>query len=775
MVDMLLINIKKNIFITNKLNKIMADIIQHRRDTKVNWETVNPILAEGEVGYVTDNTKHKLGDGISHWNDLPYRGFDGEVTQEVSDGEDSVPSNFAVKKLFEINKYNFFNIVDESFGNDEYDICQCIDEYQLISRYNTNIGEIFKILQLGTSILEGKEHKLFLNIINSTEVYNIDIVENEQTGIKTYNVSFKDVIVHIVFNWDKYNELFDQRYAPDNLHFGTSGLYIKVSKNFDFIIEGINNKIDIISNDDSVIKQEVSTLKGDLKILIKDKIYTPFPRTQLVEYFRNEYVLYNKPFESNGFLKTLNIGLYINHPIDTYELTLYIGKIDQRNLLINPRKVSYPLSELDYTIDYTENKESMSISLEDKNIKVFEGEVMCFFSRRYTDGSDGKSFLISRLSETSDDVLFATNILGTFEPCFAFSELSYTVAYLNADLPTKEEVKNNTENISLLSNKLNTVSIIKDVVTNEPYKLIIANGELTLKSLNYNKALFIGSSFVNHAMSESIGWFRNGAMAPSIDSHSLPNLVLSGLKKRNQSCTMSIKGSINWERYYNQDSYNFNTEFKSTLLDTNPDVIFMHISGNSTWTSEFKDACDLLIQNIKSTCPLADVFIAASWHGGQKATDFRNACADNNVTYVDLSSFKVNSNMWKAGDYYFENGNYYPLHEVVCEHPNDMGCLLQANSFLELCGYNKLDIIHKININTTGTGIVSTPNEYWVEDGIVTLRIESGTVNSILVKTSSDLNIPVVSRQNNQNNNYSNYYTFVMPKDDVIVNITFAN
>lgn len=52
----------------------MADLMQQRRDTAANWASVNPILPEGQVGYETDAQpwKGKVGDGKTHWNDLPY-------------------------------------------------------------------------------------------------------------------------------------------------------------------------------------------------------------------------------------------------------------------------------------------------------------------------------------------------------------------------------------------------------------------------------------------------------------------------------------------------------------------------------------------------------------------------------------------------------------------------------------------------------------------------------------------------------------------------------
>jgi len=57
----------------------MADKIQFRRDTSVNWASVNPILAQGELGLELDTTKYKIGDGTTAWNSLSYGALSGAV------------------------------------------------------------------------------------------------------------------------------------------------------------------------------------------------------------------------------------------------------------------------------------------------------------------------------------------------------------------------------------------------------------------------------------------------------------------------------------------------------------------------------------------------------------------------------------------------------------------------------------------------------------------------------------------------------------------------
>lgn len=51
---------------------IIFNKIQQRRGTSAEWAAANPILESGEQGYETDTGYLKIGDGLTHWNDLKY-------------------------------------------------------------------------------------------------------------------------------------------------------------------------------------------------------------------------------------------------------------------------------------------------------------------------------------------------------------------------------------------------------------------------------------------------------------------------------------------------------------------------------------------------------------------------------------------------------------------------------------------------------------------------------------------------------------------------------
>jgi Major tropism determinant N-terminal domain len=54
----------------------MGQRIKQRRDTAANWNTTNPVLADGELGYDKTSKQYKTGDGTTAWTSLPYNRID---------------------------------------------------------------------------------------------------------------------------------------------------------------------------------------------------------------------------------------------------------------------------------------------------------------------------------------------------------------------------------------------------------------------------------------------------------------------------------------------------------------------------------------------------------------------------------------------------------------------------------------------------------------------------------------------------------------------------
>jgi len=75
----------------------MADKIKLRRDTQANWEAVNPILDEGELGVITDSNGLVIGDGVTCFTKLPQkRTFSENIDITVGPGGDFTDVNEAL-------------------------------------------------------------------------------------------------------------------------------------------------------------------------------------------------------------------------------------------------------------------------------------------------------------------------------------------------------------------------------------------------------------------------------------------------------------------------------------------------------------------------------------------------------------------------------------------------------------------------------------------------------------------------------------------------------
>jgi hypothetical protein len=48
----------------------MAHRIQNRRDILSNWNAVNPVLADGEIGFIKDTNELVIGNGIDTFSNL---------------------------------------------------------------------------------------------------------------------------------------------------------------------------------------------------------------------------------------------------------------------------------------------------------------------------------------------------------------------------------------------------------------------------------------------------------------------------------------------------------------------------------------------------------------------------------------------------------------------------------------------------------------------------------------------------------------------------------
>lgn len=170
----------------------MADRIQYRRDTAARWAEFNPILLEGEVGYVTDNpNQYKIGDGVNTWNDLPLRGYTGTIAQGIGEDENAVISQKAISDLIGLNEYEIFSEEkDYSVGD--------------IVNYNGNLKEFTVAhvagVRIGTDAVEtsmkkemGKKDAELENQISKNSFFNNYMIKSSILNDTIASISYEAV------------------------------------------------------------------------------------------------------------------------------------------------------------------------------------------------------------------------------------------------------------------------------------------------------------------------------------------------------------------------------------------------------------------------------------------------------------------------------------------------------------------------------------------------------------------------------------------------------
>lgn len=130
----------------------MADRIQQRRDTAARWAQYNPILLEGEVGYVTDDpNQYKIGDGVHTWNELPLRGFDGTLVHELGTSETAAMSQKGVTDVSNALGLNYYNV----FANNQiYNVGNIVRYgnklYRFISKHSAGEWNQEEVVEVNT-------------------------------------------------------------------------------------------------------------------------------------------------------------------------------------------------------------------------------------------------------------------------------------------------------------------------------------------------------------------------------------------------------------------------------------------------------------------------------------------------------------------------------------------------------------------------------------------------------------------------------------------------
>lgn len=203
----------------------MAYIIQQRRDTLENWNSINPILAESEIGFILDldengkqkSSLYKIGDGKSFWTELPLFGWGGNVYNDFigSDLTTSLASRQAIlDKVSEIingsdgveglvdklSNSQLIHFIDSQHGETDEILKQ-----QVVSRY-----ALLEKFQNITSRLDNIDDKVELaeeEIITLREFAEVfDEFKTDTTDVLKEHTSLLNKHNNDIYGWEEERE-----------------------------------------------------------------------------------------------------------------------------------------------------------------------------------------------------------------------------------------------------------------------------------------------------------------------------------------------------------------------------------------------------------------------------------------------------------------------------------------------------------------------------------------------------------------------------------------
>lgn len=285
----------------------MADRVIQRNDTAANWQSVNPVLATGEIGIVIDGAKgYKIGDGVTRWNDLPYPANPTNVVQELGDNEYVVISQKGVtNKLSELDSEVKLNSI--AIGKTEFLPI-------ILSSSNS-----FKVTTKPLSVPNGNYTFGFrLNEVADREIY---IAIRDSLGNKLLNTNISKDVLTNEWNVAVTKSPITITYAQ----YGEDRKDVTITTSIDYD-KNIHNEIEDLHLEQSNDKESLSSLEYRLgkaylpstEIEVKIGKYIDYERGIEVEYAQGVYTDYIEFIPTNRYNYIGDYGFGIS-PISYYD------------------------------------------------------------------------------------------------------------------------------------------------------------------------------------------------------------------------------------------------------------------------------------------------------------------------------------------------------------------------------------------------------------------------------------------------------------------------
>lgn len=235
--------------------------MKQRRDTKANWASVNPVLLDGELGIVSDDPNlYKVGDGATAWNDLPFRGFDGTLAQELGTSPNAVISQKVVsEKLTELESEALINAMHfEGNGWSE------TKDYIMLPEYEYELTN------------KGNNPIIAIGITPASA--NLQGFPTSLEGGESVIVRPSERITALRFYFNGQSSLLART-------------HIKVDEKLLFIEDDYNGKINDLSDDVTAKFKVVDTPFSNASLMNEENNYLPLAIKSVQVHLNNSYVI----------------------------------------------------------------------------------------------------------------------------------------------------------------------------------------------------------------------------------------------------------------------------------------------------------------------------------------------------------------------------------------------------------------------------------------------------------------------------------------------------
>lgn len=349
----------------------MATRIQVRRDYAYKWLQVNPILAEGEVGFVIDTNRLKIGDGLHHWNDLPYLSPDSsEAIDIMKQLEDYTYDKSTIEKKFidnqEMISYmnskegEILNTVEQKYYTKDESNATFVKGYELDNVSKELNNKIDKLDKTKANAIEVYTKSTIDNMLNTKQ----DTLTSENSGENVYitteggkpkiNVSFSNapgkdiefestdtIEVEQVVETDRVKKVKIYVKNPESfVHKSDLDNYYTKDEVY-YSVQTLSNKVDENANKVNADIERINTLKADKTLLANYATKEELDKAVIGEYGLDNY--YTKTEVDNKIAE-----------IDVSEqLKDYATKEDLNNVA----QVSFENSD---TVEFTKNNNVVS-------------------------------------------------------------------------------------------------------------------------------------------------------------------------------------------------------------------------------------------------------------------------------------------------------------------------------------------------------------------------------------------------------------------------------